>query len=103
MAYKVVETELAVQDLNEILEYIAFSLANPTAASAFADEVEKCYADLERMPLMYERCQDAQLRALGYRKAVIKNYLLIYKVNETEKNVYILRFFYGGQNYVELI
>ena len=103
MAYKVVETELAVQDLNGILEYIAVSLANPTAAAAFADEVEKCYVNLERMPLMYEQCQDTQLRALGYRKAVIKNYLLIYKVIEAEKRVYVLRFFYGRQNYVELI
>lgn len=103
MAYKVVETELAVQDLNGILEYISVSLSNPTAASAFADEVEKCYAGLERMPLMYEQCQDVQLCALGYRKAVIKNYLLIYKVDEAEKTVYILRFFYGRQNYVELI
>lgn len=103
MAYKVVETELAVQDLNGILEYIAGSLSNPTAASAFADEVEKCYASLERMPLMYEQCQDVQLRALGYRKALIKNYLLIYRVDEAEKIVSILRFFYGGQNYVELI
>ena len=103
MAYKVVATELAVQDLNGILEYIAVSLSNPTAAAAFADEVEKCYAGLEHMPLMYEQCQDVQLRALGYRKALIKNYLLIYKVDEAEKTVYILRFFYSRQNYVELI
>lgn len=103
MVYKVVETKLAVQDLDEILEYMAVSLANPTAAAAFADEVEECYANLERTPFMYERCRDPQLFALGYRKAVIKNYVLIYKVDEMEKNVYVLRFFYERRNYENLI
>ena len=82
MGYKVVETEQAVQDLDGILGYIANSLANPSAAAAFADEVEKCYTNLEGMPLMYEQCRDSRLRVLGYRKAVIKNYILIYRVGE---------------------
>ena len=103
MAYKVVETELAAQDLNGILEYMIHSLSNPSAASSFADEVEECYASLERMPRMYELCRGPQLNALGYRKAVIKNYVLIYRVAEAEKIVYILRLFYGRRNYIELI
>ena len=103
MGYKVVETEQAVQDLDGILGYIANSLANPSAAAAFADEVEKCYTNLEGMPLMYEQCRDARLRVLGYRKAVIKNYILIYRVGEKEKTVYILRLFYCRQNYGDLV
>lgn len=103
MAYKVIETERAVQDLDGILGYIATSLANPTAAAAFADAVETCYANLESMPLLYEQCRDLRLHALGYRKAVIKNYILIYRVDEKEKIVYVLRFFYGRQNYAERI
>ena len=98
-----VETELAVQDLNGILEYMIYSLSNPSAASSFADEVEECYASLERMPLMYELCREPQLNTLGYRKAVIKNYVLIYRVAKAEKTVYILRIFYGRRDYVELI
>ena len=42
MAYKIVETELAGQDLDGILAYITYSLANPSAAASFADEVERC-------------------------------------------------------------
>ena len=103
MGYKVVETEQAVQDLDGILEYIVNALSNPSAAAAFANEVEKCYENLERMPLMYEQCRDSRLHALGYRKAVIKNDILIYRVAEKEKTVYILRFFYCRQNYVELV
>lgn len=43
MAYKLVETALAQADLDAILSYLALSLENPTAATAFANEVEKCY------------------------------------------------------------
>ena len=51
MAYKLVETALAQADLDAILSYLALSLENPTAATAFANEVEKCYTALEQMPL----------------------------------------------------
>lgn len=103
MAYKLIETDLARGDLEAILEYLAVSLANPGAASAFADEVAKCYAALEQMPYLYEQCRDPQLFAKGYRKAVIKHYLLIYRVNEPQKEVYLLRFFYGRQDYNKLL
>lgn len=103
MAYKIIMTELAEQDLDHILGYIAHALANPSAAASFANAVEACYSDLEELPLMYELCHDPRLRALEYHKAVIKNYIMVYRVDETAKTVYILRFFYGRQDYEKLI
>ena len=75
MGYKIENTPLAEQDLDGILSYIAENLGNKTAAVSFLDEVDACYINLERMPFMYEQCRDPQLRALGYRKAIIKNYV----------------------------
>lgn len=103
MAYKLVAAPLAQQDLDAIFSYLALSLENPSAAAAFANEVEKCYAALEQMPYLYEQCRDPQLAAKGYRKAVIRHYLLIYRVDEAQKTVYLLRFFYGRQNYEVLL
>lgn len=103
MAYKIFETELALQDLDSILSYIALTLNNPSAASSFADEVEKCYSRLEEMPLMFELCHDPRLYTLGYHKAVIKNYVMVYKVDEVEMTVTVLRFFYSRQDYEKLI
>ena len=103
MAYKIIETELALQDLDSILAYLALTLANSSAASSFADEVEECYSNLERMPQMFEFCHNPRFRALGYHKVVIKNYIMIYKVDETNKNVYVMRFFYGRQDYEKLL
>lgn len=103
MAYEIVETRSALQDLEHILDYMTCTLADPDAASAFVDKVESCYANLGQMPMMYGYCRDPRLRARGYHKAVIKNHIMIYKVDEEDGTVTILRFFYSGQDYEKLI
>lgn len=101
--YKLVITELAHQDLDSIVSYIAVQLSNAKAAGDFLDEVTVCYGFLKSNPMMYERCQDRRLGEEGYRKALIKNYVLVYKINEESKIVSIMRFFYGAQDYTKLI
>ncbi|TCL74179.1 plasmid stabilization system protein ParE [Hydrogenispora ethanolica] len=101
--YELIVSELAHQDLDNIVSYIAIQLVNPTAAGDFLDEVAKCYGYLKSNPMMYAKCQDKRLEEKGYRKALIKNYVLVYKINETSKTVSILRFFYSAQDYVKLI
>ena len=96
-------TASAENDLSEIISYIAMNLNAPKAATDFADEVFNCYDRLEENPYIYEECRDARLKKEGYRRAVIKNYVLIYKVYEGKNEVVVQRFFYGGQDYVHLI
>jgi toxin ParE1/3/4 len=74
--FKLIVTELAHQDLDHIISYIAEKLSNPRAAGDFLEEVTACYGFLRGNPMMYERCQDGQLEQEAYRKAVIKNHLL---------------------------
>lgn len=101
--YRLVVTELAHGDLDNIVSYIAVQLDNPMSAANFLDEVERCFGFLKSNPLMYERGHDVRLETEGYRKATINNYVLVYKLDETAKTVIIYRFFYGAQNYVLLI
>lgn len=103
MAYKLNVTELAEHDLDSICDYISNYLANPTAARTFWDAVGECYAKLAQMPMMFECCRDAQLKERGYRRCVIKNYVMVYRVSEREQCVHILRFFYGARDYEKII
>ncbi|WHH59694.1 type II toxin-antitoxin system RelE/ParE family toxin [Petroclostridium sp. X23] len=80
--YKLIISEFAHQDLDKIVSYIAVQLANPIAAGDFLDEVDKCYGHLKSNPMTYAKCQDKRLEKEGYRKALIKNYVLVYKINE---------------------
>ena len=101
--YKLYMTELAQNDLDSIVDYIALQLGNPTAAGSFLDEVDRCYSYLKLDPFIYAKCIDTRLESEGYRKAVVKNYLIIFKVNEVKKAVMIYRIIYGGRDYIKLI
>jgi plasmid stabilization system protein ParE len=103
MAYNLVTTDPFQRDLDSVIGYITLVLKNKVAAASLLDSVKKCYGEIERMPLMYEACRDSYLKSLGYRKAVIHNYIMIYKVDEERKTVYILRLFHGRQDYENLI
>jgi plasmid stabilization system protein ParE len=48
--YRLVVSELAHEDLDNIVSYIAIHLANPVAALNFLNEVEKCYGFLKSNP-----------------------------------------------------
>jgi plasmid stabilization system protein ParE len=101
--YKLTVTELADADLDEIISYIAVELAAPQAASAFADGVGDCYEGIKQNPLSFETSRDLRLKDEGYRRAVIKNYIMLYKVFPERKEVVVYRFFYGRRDYVNLI
>lgn len=103
MAFELFVTDAAQNDLEEAVEYVAHRLGNPSAASRMLDQVEECYDQLRQFPLLYEQCRDSRLRAMGYRRVVIGNFVLVYRPMEAEQTVYILRFFYGGRDYEKLI
>ena len=52
---------------------------------------------------MSELLKDEILRKKGYRKIVIDNYIVIYKVNKDEKSVIIVRIIYNRRQYQDLI
>ena len=101
--YKLSVAELAHDDLRNIISYIAQTLCAPEAAADFSDEVRKCYAQLKKNPLIYALCSDERLAKEGYRKALIKNYILVFKIDELKKAVTVLRFFFGAENYPDKI
>ncbi len=103
MKYDVIISAEAHDDIDSVLGYIVNSLKNPAAAKNLLTKIEEVYKDLADNPFMYAYCGDSRLRNDGYRKTVINNYVLIYRVNESKNIVYVVRFFYGRQNYIEFI
>ena len=99
--YKLKIMPAAAADQQETIEYIAKQLQNPVAAMNLANEIEKCYQTLEENPYLYALCTDSTLAALSYRKAIIKRYVLLYKIDDVQKVVRIMRLVYGPSNYAE--
>lgn len=98
--YRLTISDIANQDLDGIISYMAVDLSNPDAATDFLDELDKCYSHLEENPYTYAECSSSALRRRGYRKAVINRYILIFAVDESAKTVDIYRIFHGMQNYM---
>ncbi len=103
MAYNLIVSKEAHEDIDDIVNYIAVELVKPAAAVTFLNEVEKSYHAVVKNPRMYSLCHDARLSSKGYRKIVIRNYLILYRVDDEAKAVYIVRIIYGGRNYAKLI
>jgi addiction module RelE/StbE family toxin len=103
MAYKVVISKSAKADLGSILDYIINQLENPKASKDFFNKVEKSITQISENPKMYALMDDAKFSMMGYRKVVIGNYLLIYKFDEKNEIVSILRFFFGYRDYTRFM
>lgn len=103
MAYKISITVSAYNDINEILSYISDVLKNPIAAANLLDSIEKRYNEIALNPEMFSVCNDARLQSMGYRKVVINNYILFYKVDAQTKTVYIMRVIYARRDYGNVI
>ena len=103
MAYKIVITNVAEKDLNEIIDYISKKLFAPKAASEFLDKIELYYENIALNPLMFPSCESINLKHKNYRKAVLENYIMFYKVDDVNKTVYIMRFVYAKSDYFGII
>ena len=103
MGYSVKVTEHAHDDLDQIVSYIVGELDNLPAALSLLDAVEGVYEKLTETPNMYSLCLKPLLSRQGFRKAPISGYLMIYKVDEDAKIVYIERFFSHFEDYENIL
>ena len=103
MAYNLVITNDASDELDKIVDYIAVNLQNTQAASDFLDQVEASYDLLIENPRIYQLCDYPTFKEKQYRKVVINNYIMIYKIDEMTNTVNVMHFFYGKRDYYNLI
>jgi len=52
---------------------------------------------------MYPFCENERLKRQEYRKALIKNYIMFYRVDDKTRTIYVMRFIYGGRDYIKLL
>lgn len=97
--YEVRLLNRALQDLDDIYGYIARTLAEPGTATELIDTLESEILSLEYLPY---RCPERRSGAYakdGYRQLMVKNYIVIYRVNEAEKQVIIVTVRYARSSF----
>lgn len=101
MAFELIITHKAEQDLDDILGYIVHKSCNTQVAVHLMNKMEKRYALLSENPEMYGECRQPLLKAAHYRKAVVCGYVMIYRVDSGKNTVIIERFFSDLEDYAE--
>ena len=96
-------TPIANDDVDQIYQYIVERLYAPKAAHDLMEDIENSILRLKDFPYSGSPVADDILRGRGYRKLLIKNYIVFYLIDEAEKQVVIMRVFYGARQYDKLL
>ena len=97
--YHVGMTDEARRNLENIFRYVAKSLQEPGTAASLIDELEAGLLSLTSMP---QRCPERQIgiyAGKGYRQLFVKNYTIIFRVEEMTRQVIILTIRYSRSNF----
>ena len=98
-AYHVGMTDEARRNLENIFRYVAKNLQEPGTAASLIDELEAGMLSLSSMP---QRCPERQIgiyAGKGYRQLFVKNYTIIFRVEEMTRQVIILTIRYSRSNF----
>ena len=99
MSYKLQYLPVARKDMIDIVQCISLKLSNPDAAYRIADEFVAKAKSLRDMPYTYPVYLPIRPLKQEFRKAVVRNYLMFYWVDEEEKLITVAKVVYVKRNY----
>lgn len=96
--YKVKVTPGTIRELDQIYEYIANEKLAPENAEGQADRIKKSILSLDTFPQSHQERNEGRYAGKGYRQLLIDNYIVIFRIDEPCKTVYVVTIQYQGRN-----
>ena len=97
--YEVLLYPRAFQDIDEIYEYIALEKFAPENAKEQTDRIWDAILTLEALPFSHQERKEGRYANKGYRQLLIDNFIVIYKIDEKHKKVYVVTVQYYARDY----
>ena len=97
--YQVKLMARAQRDLDGIYAYIAGALLQPGTAIKMIEALEEGIISLESMPYRCPERKRGIYANQGYRQLFIKNYTIIYRIDEASKSVIIVTIRYSASDF----
>jgi addiction module RelE/StbE family toxin len=97
----IVYSDEAIQDLEDIGDYIAYNLFNPEAALNIVGKIQDAIDNLNDFPLIGTPLSSVTQFNTDYRYLVIGSYLAFYR--SLDSKVFVDRILYGKRDYVSLL
>ncbi|MBO5067467.1 MAG: type II toxin-antitoxin system RelE/ParE family toxin [Clostridia bacterium] len=88
---------LARLDMEQIFNYIAVELCNPTAAIGQINDFEKAFDNICSFPESCPFINNEYVKDKSLRKLVVNNYIAFYRIRD--KEIQVVRVLYGMRNY----
>ena len=101
--YKVDISEPAENDLMDVVRYITSQLSAPVSALQMMELFEEAMAGLSDMPQRYPLVTDERLSQMGYRKLILKNYIVFFSIDDKNRVVNVERILYGRRNWLRFL
>lgn len=101
--YKIKFSKDARNDYFNIIRYIKYKLLEPDIANNYAKMIKEEINKLEYTPQSFAIIPNDTIKYNNIRKLIINNYIVFYRVNESDKMVNIERILYGASNWEEII
>lgn len=92
----------AHEDLYQIIRYIAQELNNPNAAKKLHGEMIDAIHRVQTFPLSAPPSRYAQLAEYGIRQLQVKNYSIMYYVDDPMRSIVIVYVKYSKQDFSQL-
>ena len=89
----------AYRDLDGIYAYIAEALLEPSTAQKLLNTMEEAIFSLEELPQRGAPRKNGAYANKGYRQLFIKNFTVIYRVDEAKKQVIIVTVRYSKSQF----
>ncbi len=100
MKYEVKLTAQAIEQIEEIIQYISKILLAPEIARKWTGTLQYEIEKLDSMPSRYPLTEEEPWHTRGIRKMPVKNFLVYYLVDEENKTVWITAVIYGRRNQI---
>ena len=96
--YKVMINPKAIRELDNIYEYIANEKLAPENAKGQVDRIKKAVLSLDTFPQSHQERNEGKYAGKSYRQLLIDNYIVIFRIDELYKTVYVVTIQYQGRN-----
>ena len=101
--YSVLVSAPTENDLRDIVRYISAQLLDPMTAAKMMDAIEAAIAVLVDMPQKFPLVTDERLASMGYRKFIVKSYMVFYTIDDKSNVVNIIRIVYARRDWLRLL
>ena len=102
MAYNLIFSNDFINELNKALDYISRNLDSPNSSKTLYNKISNTVSLIKENPTLFPLYHNDKFIKHGFRYTVISNYLLFYRINESNKTVELLHFIYGSRNITDM-